>query len=202
MEILLSFLLASVLLTLAPGPDVLLVLSESLVRGTKAGLLLASGLVCGLVFHTLIIVLGWGQFLGAYPQIVQGAKILGSIYFIYLSVQIFGNLNQKTFQLERDSHELNKNFKKGLIMNLLNPKVSLFFWLFFPGFLFSKELSLGIQYAVLGSVFILQASIVFFVVSVAASKISSFILSSSNYMYWTNFGQAVLLICIAFYFLV
>jgi threonine/homoserine/homoserine lactone efflux protein len=87
-------------------------------------------------------------------------------------------------------------------MNLLNPKVSLFFWLFFPGFLFSKELSLGIQYAVLGSVFILQASIVFFVVSVAASKISSFILSSSNYMYWTNFGQAVLLICIAFYFLV
>ena len=79
MEVLLSFLLASVLLTLAPGPDVLLVLSESVVRGTKAGLLLASGLVCGLVFHTLIIVLGWGQFLGAYPQIVQGAKIIGEL---------------------------------------------------------------------------------------------------------------------------
>ena len=202
MEVLLSFLLASILLTLAPGPDVLLVLSESVIRGSKSGLLLAFGLVCGLVFHTSIIVLGWGQFLGAYPQITQGAKIVGSIYFIYLSIQIFRNLDQKNLPTEPNSHDSHKNFKKGLIMNLLNPKVSLFFWLFFPGFLFSEELSLGVQYAILGGIFMLQASIVFYLISVTASKISPFILSRSNFMYWANFGQGVLLICIAIYFLV
>ena len=202
MEVLLSFLLASILLTLAPGPDILLVLSESLIRGSKSGLLLASGLVCGLVFHTLIIVLGWSQFLGAYPQIIQGAKIAGSIYFIYLSIQIFRNLDQKFFPTELTSQDSHKNFKKGMIMNLLNPKVSLFFWLFFPGFLFSEELSLGVQYTILGGIFMFQAMIVFYLVSVTSSKISPFILSRSNFMYWANFGQGMLLICIAIYFLI
>ncbi len=202
MEVLLSFLLVSVLLTLAPGPDVLLVLSESVIRGSKSSLLLASGLVFGLVFHTLIIALGWGQFLGVYPQIAQGAKIAGSIYFIYLSIQIFRNLNKKNLPTELNSHDSYNNFKKGLIMNLLNPKVSLFFWLFFPRFIFSEELSLGVQYLILGSIFMLQASIVFFLVSVSASKITPFILSRSNFMYRANFGQGVLLICIAIYFLV
>ena len=80
------------MLTLAPGPDILLVFSESLAKGSKSALMLAAGLVCGLPFHTLVLVLGWGQFIGLYPNLIVVLKICGALYFLYLATQTFNNL--------------------------------------------------------------------------------------------------------------
>ena len=201
MEELFSFLLASILLTLAPGPDILLVLSESLTKGSKSALMLAAGLVCGLPFHTLVLVLGWGQFIGFYPNLIVVIKICGALYFLYLAIQTFNNLKievHKTELIEKESFTI---FKKGLLMNLLNPKVSLFFWLFFPSFLFHDSLPLGTQYAILGGLFMLQAAVVFTFVSFAAATLIAPILNNPKSLYWMNFGQGILLIGIAIYLL-
>jgi len=199
MEDLFSFLLASIMLTLAPGPDILLVFSESLTKGSKSALMLAAGLVCGLPFHTLVLVLGWGKFIGLYPNLIVVIKICGAFYFLYLAIQTLNNLKTEVYKTELIEKELFTIFKKGLLMNLLNPKVSLFFWLFFPGFLFHDTLSHRTQYAILGGLFMLQAAVVFTFVSIAAARLIDPMLSDNKTTYWMNFGQGVLLICIAIY---
>lgn len=201
MEELFSFLLASILLTLAPGPDILLVLSESLTKGSKSALMLAAGLVCGLSFHTLVLVLGWGQFIGFYPNLIVVIKICGALYFLYFAIQTFNSLKIEVHNTELIEKEPFTIFKKGLLMNLLNPKVSLFFWLFFPSFLFSDSLPHGIQYAILGGLFMLQAAVVFTFVSIAAATLIAPILNNPKSLYWMNFGQGILLIGIAIYLL-
>ena len=201
MEELFSFLLASILLTLAPGPDILLVLSESLTKGSKSALMLAAGLVCGLSFHTLVLVLGWGQFIGFYPNLIVVIKICGALYFLYLAIQTFNSLKIEVHNTELIEKEPFTIFKKGLLMNLLNPKVSLFFWLFFPSFLFSDSLPHGTQYAILGGLFMLQAAVVFTFVSIAAATLIAPILNNPKSLYWMNFGQGILLIGIAIYLL-
>ena len=201
MEELFSFLLTSILLTLAPGPDILLVLSESLTKGSKSALMLAAGLVCGLPFHTLILVLGWGQFIGLYPNLIVVIKICGALYFLYFAIQIFNTLKIEVHKITLGEKEPFTIFKKGLLMNLLNPKVSLFFWLFFPGFLFHDSLSHGTQYAILGGLFMLQAAVVFTFVSIAAATLITPILSNPKSLYWINFGQGILLIGLAIYLL-
>ena len=201
MEELFSFLLTSILLTLAPGPDILLVFSESLTKGSKSALMLAAGLVCGLPFHTLVLVLGWGQFIGLYPNLIVVIKICGALYFLYLAIQTFNNLKTEVYKTELIEKEPFTILKKGLLMNLLNPKVSLFFWLFFPGFLFHDTLSHGTQYAILGGLFMLQASVVFTFVSIAAATLIAPMLSDDKTTYWMNFGQGILLIAIAIYLL-
>ena len=201
MEELFSFLLASILLTLAPGPDILLVLSESLTKGSKSALMLAAGLVCGLPFHTLVLVLGWGQFIGFYPNLIVVIKICGALYFLYLAIQTFNSLKIEVHKTELIEKETFTIFKKGLLMNLLNPKVSLFFWLFFPSFLFHDSLPHGTQYAILGGLFMLQAAVVFTFVSFAAATLIAPILNNPKSLYWMNFGQGILLIGIAIYLL-
>ena len=201
MELLFSFVAASLALTFAPGPDILLVISESVSKGSRSGLLLSAGLVCGLPFHTLILLLGWGQFITVYPNLISIIKVIGALYFIYIAFQIFRNLNQELkFQKIGKKKGLNI-FMKGLLMNLLNPKVTLFFWFFFPAFLFDNTLTDAEQYLILGTLFILQAALVFTFVSFTASKLSEFFLKNSKIRYCLNFLQGILLVGIAIYLL-
>lgn len=197
-----SFLLASIILTLAPGPDILLVLSESISKGSKSGLTLAAGLVCGLPFHTLILVVGWDQIIRLYPNLIVAVKIAGAVYFIYLAFQTFINLNKEVKRQSLSEIDKIKIFKKGFLMNLLNPKVSLFFWLFFPVFLFHDELSHGVQYAVLGSLFMFQAALIFSLVALSAANLAAPLMTNTKVIYWMNFGQGILLFGIALYLLV
>ncbi len=161
MEQLSSFLVASVLLTLSPGPDLLMVIAKSLAKGSRSGLLFTAGLITGLCLHTALLILGWAQFIGERPGVVLGIKMLGCAYFVYLGLlSIYKHFKER----KEIAFEVNANksdFKEGLYMNLLNPKVSLFFWLFFPGFLFSEAWSIAQQYALLGGLFLLQAGVIF-----------------------------------------
>ena len=92
MELLFSVVAASLALTFAPGPDILLVISESVSKGSRSGLLLSAGLVCGLPFHTLILVLGRGQFITFSPNLNSIIKVVVAFYFINIPFQIFINL--------------------------------------------------------------------------------------------------------------
>lgn len=178
-ETLLTFTLASLSLTISPGPDILYVISKSIVQGKKAAILTSLGLTSGLVIHTFLIAFGLSIIISESEYILNSIKIIGVFYFIYLIIKVIQN-RKTDYETKKDLHNINY-FKRGLIMNLLNPKVGLFFIAFFPGFLFHSELSNQVQFLILGLIFWLQASIVFLLVSVFASKLNSFIKSNSYY---------------------
>ncbi|MFL2606563.1 MAG: LysE family translocator [Candidatus Marisimplicoccus sp.] len=169
MDQILLFLISSLALTLMPGPDILFVLNQSL-ESKKTGLLISIGLCSGLVVHTLILVFGLSAFIETNEYVISYLKYFGTLYLFYLA---FDELNTKFKQASKPN---NTNlFLRGLYMNLVNPKVLLFFIAYFPNFLFSETLSISLQFLILGSIFIFQALIVFSSVSLASNKLVSYL---------------------------
>jgi len=174
MEQLSSFVLASILLTLSPGPDLLMVIAKSLEKGATTALYFIAGLMTGLCAHTLLLILGWPQLIGQHPSIVMGIKIVGAVYFSYLGILAIYQYFKAPINNRIEYNTGPNHYRQGLLMNLLNPKVSLFFWLFFPGFLFSENWTLSKQYTVLGSLFLLQAALIFSLVAVFSAQFKEF----------------------------
>lgn len=176
MDQILLFLISSLALTLMPGPDILFVLNQSL-ESKKSGLIISIGLCSGLVVHTLILVFGLSAFIETNEYVISYLKYFGTLYLFYLA---FDELNTKFKQASKPN---NTNlFLRGLYMNLVNPKVLLFFIAYFPNFIFSETLSISLQFLILGSIFIFQALIVFSSVSLASYKLVSYLkVDTANY---------------------
>ena len=177
-DILITFFLTSLLLTLSPGPDIIYVISQSISKGIKPALMTSLGLTFGLLIHTFFVTIGLSLIISENDHIFNMIKLLGVFYFLYLIVVTFKNRNiKKESIIENNS---SNHFFRGLIMNLLNPKVSLFFIAFFPSFLFHNNLNNEIQFLILGSIFWMQATFVFFSVSLLSSNLNLF---SNRYAY-------------------
>ncbi|MAU63671.1 MAG: hypothetical protein CMC38_04920 [Flavobacteriaceae bacterium] len=173
LDIVITFIISSFILTISPGPDIIYVISQSFLKGRKAAIITSIGLTTGLLLHTFFVVIGLSLLLRDNENIFFLLKFIGSIYFLYLAFMSFLNRNKK---IKFHSYEI-KNitfFKKGLLMNLLNPKVSLFFIALFPGFLFHNDLSSEFQFLILGIIFWFQANVVFILVSLFSQKIKNF----------------------------
>ena len=180
-DILITFFLTSILLTLSPGPDIIYVISQSISKGIKPALMTSLGLTSGLLFHTFFVTIGLSLIISENDYIFNMIKLLGVFYFLYLIVLTFKNRNiKKESIIENNS---SNHFFRGLIMNLLNPKVSLFFIAFFPSFLFHNNINNEIQFLILGSIFWMQATFVFFSVSLLSSNLN---LYSNRYAYISN----------------
>jgi len=169
MDQILLFLISSLVLTLMPGPDILFVLNQSL-ENKKSGFLISIGLCSGLVIHTLILMFGLSVFIETNEYLINYLKYFGALYLFYLAyVEFQTKLNK---EIEPNSTNL---FFRGLYMNLVNPKVLLFFIAYFPNFLFSETISVSLQFLILGLIFISQALIIFFIVSIASNNLSSYL---------------------------
>ena len=176
MDQILLFLISSLALTLMPGPDILFVLNQSL-DSKKSGFLISIGLCSGLIVHTLILVFGLSVFIETNEYFISYLKYFGTLYLFYLA---YDELNTKFKQASKPNST--NLFLRGLYMNLVNPKVLLFFIAYFPNFLFSETLSISIQFLILGSIFIFQALIVFSSVSLASNKLVSYLkVDTANY---------------------
>ena len=139
--ILFAFFGASFALTVLPGPDLLYVLTLSFSNNRIAALQLSWGLTTGLLFHTAFVALGWSQVLITFPHFVWLIKMIGAGYLFFLALRALREAPNVNSQKKLLSTAGNY-FWRGLIMNLTNPKVTLFFMIFFPGFIFSQEWAL------------------------------------------------------------
>ena len=171
-DVLLTFVLTSLLLTISPGPDIIYVISQSISKGVKSAITTSLGLTSGLLVHTFLVTIGLSLIISQNEYVFNFIRLLGILYFSYLIILVFISRNKKK-ELDIKSKSSN-DFFKGLIMNLLNPKVSLFFIAFFPGFLFHNDLNNEIQFLILGGIFWLQATLVFLLVSLLSFKLNSF----------------------------
>ena len=166
MDQILLFFISSLALTLMPGPDILFVINQS-IEDKKSGLLVAFGLCSGLVVHTLVLVLGLSAIIEQNDNIIMFFKYFGSVYLFYLASQEF---KEDSVTSERQKENF---YLRGVYMNLINPKVLIFFLAYFPNFLFSDTISISYQFIILGAIFILQALIVFSFVSLASNRLVS-----------------------------
>jgi len=167
MDQILLFLISSLVLTLMPGPDILFVINQSLTN-KKSGFIISIGLCSGLVIHTLILVFGLSVFIESNKNLVLYLKYFGALYLFYLA---YTELRTKDKLVHKDTNK--SLFLRGLYMNLINPKVFFFFIAYFPNFLFSDTISISFQFLILGIIFIIQALVVFFTVSLISNKITA-----------------------------
>ena len=160
--ILISFAIASFFLALAPGPDNFFVLTFSAKYGRTLGILTVSGLVCGCFIHTSLVAFGVSALILNNSILIYILKYLGAIYLLFVAIKVYKSDNEIK-DLKDSKYEVNKLkvFINGLLMNILNPKVLIFFLAFFPKFIFSDSISPVIQFYILGGIFMLITFIVF-----------------------------------------
>ncbi len=187
------FLISSLTLTLLPGPDLLFVVSTSLARGWKKGVLVGLGLCSGLILHTALLVLGVGTFLGRLPEGVRALELLGALYLLFIAYGVW-NSSQNSLKSNSKKQGVERLYFTGFIMNLTNPKVSLFFISFFPGFLFSEALSYTLQFLILGGIFFVQALVVFTASAILVSFLGQHLQNFGSQSLWNKVQAAVLLV--------
>lgn len=173
-----SFLGVAVLLTLMPGPDILFVISQSISQGKKAGIFTALGLCTGLLFHISAAALGVSAIVYQSAVAFSIVKYAGAIYLLYLAWQAFRAKNDSLLLQEQKHRRLIELYRKGIIMNVLNPKVSLFFLALLPQFVNKSAGHIPMQMILLGIVFIVQALAVFGTVSFLSEKIRHFLMNN------------------------
>lgn len=204
-EQLIPFLIASILLTLSPGPDIIYVLSQSLVAGYKKGMIIALGLVSGIIIHTSLVAFGVSVIIKNSESLFWSIKMAGALYLLYLAYKVFTSSPQ-LFDQEKVTKTTRKSlfsdFKTGLIMNILNPKVTLFFLAFFPGFLWDTEKDFMIQFYILGGLFMLQAFVIFSLVALLSGQISKLLFKTSKSYSFLKWFQIITFIAIAILILV
>ena len=197
------FLIASVLLTIAPGPDNMYLLTKSIADGTKKGVALSCGLASGIIFHTTLVILGVAAVIKESPFAFAALKYIGAAYLIFLSYLALRGAMKKSDKLKIESKNADKNssyfslFRLGLLMNILNPKVLLFFLAFLPQFISSDSDHDSLQIALLGFLFSVQTIIIFSLIAITAGKIRELLLSIKNLPRILGFMEGAVLAIIA-----
>ncbi len=198
-ELILTFLGATILLALLPGPDLIYVLTESISRGHKRGIAIAVGLVSGVFVHTFAAATGISLLLQQSPLAFQILQYAGAIYLIYLA---YGAYQEKalTLKLDLDDTENKENYfsliRRGFIMNVLNPKVSLFFIALLPQFVNPNGIAVSIQMIILGLLFIFQSLIIFIILALLVGRFAPY-LNQSRFWKITKWIKVVVFILLA-----
>jgi threonine/homoserine/homoserine lactone efflux protein len=199
-EILISFVLATSLLAISPGPDNIYVLMQGIVNGKKYGLATVAGLISGCIVHTTLVAFGVSAIIKSNDYLFLGLKIIGALYLLYLAYNVYKSSSDIVINADNVPKKgLMQLFKQGFIMNVLNPKVSIFFLAFFPGFLFSETLSTVVQFYILGILFMLTSLVIFSLIAILSSSISVYIREHKNSGVVLKWLQIVVFVGIAIF---
>jgi len=178
-ETIIAFVTASVVLSLVPGPDNIFVMSHSALKGWRIGFYITLGLCTGLIGHTLLIAIGVSVIFQTSAIAFNGLKIIGAFYLLYLAWLSVQNKELNLGGTDKDSTNRSYYFT-GVIMNLTNPKVALFFLVFFPQFVNTGNDNVSIQIFLLGLLFILSALCVFTSIAYLASFLEDILKKSKT----------------------
>ncbi|VAW09933.1 FIG00651926: hypothetical protein [hydrothermal vent metagenome] len=199
-EILYTFMLATAALAISPGPDNIYVLTQGVTNGKKHGLATVAGLMAGCLVHTTLLAFGVSALIKESETLFFAIKLFGAAYLVFLAYRVFKSDTAISLSKKDVAKKsLIKLFKEGFIMNVLNPKVTIFFLAFFPGFLFSDSISNVLQFYVLGFLFIIVSTIVFGSIAVLSGAISNYLTKSSTIGVFLKWLQIAVFIAIAVY---
>jgi len=169
------FIAASTLLALAPGPDIIYVLTRAVSQGRKAGIAAALGFASGCVFHTVLAAVGVAALIRSSELAFDIVRYTGAAYLVWIGIQALRHRSSFSVEAARDAKALATIYKQSVIGNILNPKVTLFFLAFLPQFVNAEAGNIGLQMAILGVVFMAVTIVVFSAVAIFAAMIGDWI---------------------------
>ncbi len=179
-ETLITFFTASILLGLAPGPDNIFVLTQSALHGRCAGIVVMLGLCTGLIVHSMAVAMGVAVIFQSSAVAFSALKFIGACYLAYLAWKAF-RASSERIQSKPDG-EVNrwKLYCRGIIMNITNPKVSIFFLAFLPQFADPLRGPISLQILLLGGLFILSTILVFGGIALLAGTLGQWLNRSDH----------------------
>lgn len=169
------FLVASALLTIAPGPDIVYVLTRGIAQGPKAGFAAALGFASGCVFHTVLAAVGIAALIRSSDVAFSLVRYAGAAYLVWIGIQALRHRSSFSIEGAKDRRALAAIYKQSVIGNMLNPKVTLFFLAFLPQFVNTQAGSVGLQMALLGVIFMIQTVLIFGAVALFSGIIGNWI---------------------------
>jgi threonine/homoserine/homoserine lactone efflux protein len=155
------FIAASALLALAPGPDIVTVLTRGISQGRQAGFAAALGFAAGCLFHTALAAFGVAALIRSSPVAFDLVRYAGAAYLFWIGIQALRHRSAFTLEAAGGKTALATIFRQSVIGNALNPKVTLFFLSFLPQFVNEKAGSVGVQMAILGVAFMAVTIVTF-----------------------------------------
>ena len=205
---LLAFFGVAVLLALSPGPDNLFVLMQSIQRGWRVGIAVVVGLCLGVVVHTTAVALGLAAVFAASSIAFTVLKWCGAAYLAYLAwgawrapvaadASAGGAADSGSGRADIAGTDLLVMVRRGVVMNLTNPKVLIFFLAFLPQFADPAIGPVGPQIFVFGAVFILAAFLVFGAIALFSGASGNLLLRSPRAQFWLNKITAVVFVGLA-----
>jgi len=194
-ETIITFITASIVLSLVPGPDNLFVMSNSALKGWRIGLYTTLGLCTGLIGHTILVAIGVSVIFQTSAIAFNGLKIIGAFYLIYLA---WLSIQNKELNLGGESkNSSNRSYYfTGVVMNLTNPKVAIFFLVFLPQFVNSSS-NVTSQIFMLGLLFIFSALFVFTSIAYLSSFLEGVLKKSKTINKNLNLLAALIYIALA-----
>tara|TARA_B110000196_G_scaffold237984_1_gene206397 strand:+ start:182 stop:814 length:633 start_codon:yes stop_codon:yes gene_type:complete len=195
-ETIIAFVSASLVLSLVPGPDNLFVMSNSALKGWRAGFYTTLGLCTGLVGHTVLVAIGVSVIFQTSAIAFNALKIIGAFYLLYLA---WLSLRSKELNLggTKENNSSRSYYFTGVVMNLTNPKVAIFFLVFLPQFVNSNNGSVTIQVFLLGLLFIFSALFVFTSIAYLSSFLEGVLNKSKTINKNLNLLAAIVYIALA-----
>jgi threonine/homoserine/homoserine lactone efflux protein len=193
----LLFLVTSIAITFAPGPDNLQVLARGISQGRSAGFVAALGFAAGVSFHTTLAALGVAALLRSSPVAFEIIKLAGAAYLVWLGIRAIRSRGLATAH-DRPPQPLPSIFRQSVLGNILNPKVTLFFVVFLPQFVVQHGTqSVMVQMFELGGLFMLQTVAVFSVFGVCAGMIGEWLKRKPRAGVWLDRMAGAIFIAIA-----
>jgi len=181
------FITTGILLNLTPGPDTLYILGRSIAHGRRAGVASALGISVGSIFHTGAAALGLSALLATSAWAFTFVKLAGAAYLIFLGVRA---LLEKQTELSLPGHfkrnSASAAFRQGIVTNILNPKVALFFLAFLPQFIESNAPSKTLAFLLLGLTFVVTGTIWCLILAWFSSAFSARLRESPRVTAWLN----------------
>ena len=183
-----------------PGPDNIFVLTESLTKGKRNGIAISLGLSVGILIHTTAAATGISIIIQQSALAFSIIKYFGAAYLFYLAILAVKDKKPTIDLISGESQEKEQKFiklmRKGFFMNVLNPKVSLFFIAFLPQFISNSGTNVTLQMLILGFIFMIQSTLLFSLLAILSGKLTKY-LNSSKFWNITKWGKVGVLSLLA-----
>jgi len=189
------FLSVSILVNLSPGPDMLYVAARSLSQGTRAGILSALGIFSGCLFHISAAIFGLSKIIQESIVLFSIIKYAGAVYLIYLGLKSLFNKKNAVGKIKKlTAISYRKIFFQGVLTNILNPKVAIFFISFLPQFIDPKSAYLKEQIGFLGLWFAVQGTFILIIVASLTGAFRDMLQQNKNFWNWQEKITGMILI--------
>ncbi|MFF6984025.1 LysE family translocator [Streptomyces sp. NPDC008343] len=192
-----SFAAAVTVICITPGPDMLYVLSQGIRLGQRAGLLAAVGMAVGMACHTALVAVGTAALITSFPLLFQALRITGAGYLLYLAWHTFRSSDRLTLAEDAERAPLSGVFRRAVLVNLLNPKIVLFYLAFLPQFVNTAAGGASRQLLILGMTFAGIGFLIDAIIGVTAGQCGRRLQQSPAAGRWLNRFAGVVLLGLA-----